>query len=107
MGSPGPVRILQARSFRFDPKTETFKEYPLPGPNPTPYALGIDRDSNIWYSSHELDVVGRLNPKTGEITEYPSPYPESYFKEFFLDSQGRMWFGSPPNNKVGYFTLAE
>jgi len=93
--------------IRFDPKTETFKEYPLPGPNPTPYALGIDRDSNIWYSSHELDVVGRLNPKTGEITEYPSPYPESYFKEFFLDSQGRMWFGSPPNNKVGYFTLAE
>ena len=27
---------------RFDPKSETFKEYQLPGPYPTPYALGID-----------------------------------------------------------------
>jgi virginiamycin B lyase len=92
---------------RFDPKTETFKEYQLPGPSPTPYAMGIDRDDNIWYSSHDMDVVGRLDPKTGEVTEYPIPYSENYMKEFFLDSQGRMWWGSPPNNKVGYFTLPD
>ena len=29
---------------RFDPKTETFKEWPLPGPKATPYALGIDAE---------------------------------------------------------------
>jgi hypothetical protein len=26
--------------------------------------------------------------------------------EFFRDSQGRMWHGTNPNNKVGYFYLA-
>jgi streptogramin lyase len=67
----------------------------------------VDAKDNIWYSSHDLDVVGKLDPNTGKVTEYPIPYPENYFKEFFLDDQGRMWFGSPPNNKVGYFILPE
>lgn len=99
--------FISGKIARFDPKTETFKEYQLPGPSPTPYALGLDRKNNIWYSSHDLDVIGRLDPKTGQITEYPIPYPENYMKEFFCDAQGRMWFGSPPNNKVGYFTVSD
>ena len=99
--------FISGKIARFDPKTETFKEYQLPGQSPTPYSLGIDAKNNIWYSSHDLDVLGRLDPKTGEVTEYPMPYPENYMKEFFLDAQGRMWFGTPPNNKVGYFTVAD
>jgi len=88
---------------RFDPKTETFKEFQLPGPEPSPYALGIDRNHMIWYASHEQDTVGRFNPATGEVTEYPFPHSEISMREFFLDSQGRMWYGSPANNKIGYF----
>jgi virginiamycin B lyase len=88
---------------RFDPKTETFKEFPLPGPEPSPYAIGIDRDHMIWYSSHEQDTVNRMDPKTGEVTEYPYPHSEIAMREFFLDSQGRMWYASSVNNKVGYF----
>ena len=30
---------------RFDPKTETFKEYPLPGPAATPYAIIVGKDN--------------------------------------------------------------
>jgi virginiamycin B lyase len=79
----------------------------LPGPRATPYALGIDRDHNIWYSSDEMDVIGRLNPKTGKVTEFPYAHPENMMKEFFLDVQGRMWYGSAPNNEVGYFVPSD
>ena len=48
---------------------------------------------------------GRLDTKTLQVTEYPFPYSENMIKEFFLDSKGRIWFGTPPNNKVGYFTV--
>jgi virginiamycin B lyase len=92
---------------RFDPKTETFKEYPLPGPEPSPYAIGIDRDHMIWYSSHEQDTLGRLDPRSGEVTEYPYPHSEISMREFFLDRQGRMWYASSVNNKIGYFYLNE
>ena len=75
----------------------------MPGPSPSPYALGIDRNHMIWYASHEQDTLGRLNPKTGEVTEYPFPHSEIGIREFFLDSQGRMWYASPANDKIGYF----
>ncbi len=88
---------------RFDPRTETFQEFQLPGPEPSPYALGIDRNGMIWYASHEQDTLGRLNPRTGAITEYPFPHSEISIREFFLDSKGRMWYGSTANDLVGYF----
>jgi virginiamycin B lyase len=89
----------------FDPKTGAFKEYKLPGPDATPYGMGIDADGNIWYDSHHQDVVGMFNPKTEKITEYPFPHSELCMREFFLDKQGRMWYGTNPNNRVGYFYL--
>jgi virginiamycin B lyase len=91
------------RIGRFDPATQSFKEYPLPGPEASPYAIGIDRNHMIWYSSHEQDTLGRLDPATGEVIEYPYPHSEISMREFFVDSKGRMWYASSVNNKVGYF----
>ena len=53
----------------------------------------------LWYSSEQMDIVGRLDPKTGEVIEYPFPQSENALREFLPDEQGRMWFGSAPNNK--------
>jgi virginiamycin B lyase len=92
---------------RFDPTTETFKEYNLPGGKDVfPYGIGIDTDDHVWYSSYYMDVLGRIDPTTGKITEYPFPHSENTIREFFRDSEGRMWYGSPSNNRVGYFYLA-
>ena len=91
---------------RFDPKTETFKEYPLPGESPSPYAFDMDKNGRLWYSNMHEDTVGCLDPKTGNVVEYPMPFSENTMREFYVDSQGRVWFGTPANNKVGYFYLA-
>ena len=91
---------------RFDSKTETFKEYDLPGPSASPYALGVDKKGDIWYSSTDQDAIGRLNPATGQVIEYPFPHSENMSREFFFDAQGRMWFASPMNNRVGYLYVA-
>lgn len=92
---------------RFDPKTETFKEYQLPGQDPTPYAFAVDKEGAVWYSSDMLDVIGRLDPNTGKVVEYPYTHFEATMREFNCDSQGRVWFASPANNKVGYFYLTK
>ena len=91
---------------RFDPKSETFKEFPLPHPKTHPYALGIATDHALWYSSESRDVIGRLDPATGKVTEYPMPYADNGMRDFFLDKEGHMWYGTPPNNRVGYFYLS-
>jgi virginiamycin B lyase len=100
-GEYGGGKMLQ-----FNSKTQTFKEFPLPGPDPSPYAMGFDADGYLWYDSHNMDEIARFDTKTGKVIEYPLPHPEPAMREFFRDSQGRMWYGSAPNNKVGYFYLA-
>jgi virginiamycin B lyase len=90
---------------RFDPKAEAFKEYDLPGPAASPYAIGMDRNKMIWYASHEQDTIGRFDPKSGDVIEYPYPHSEISMREFFIDSQGRMWYASSVNNKVGYWYI--
>lgn len=92
---------------RFDPTTETFTEFPLPGPAPTPYGVGVDASDNVWYASYDTDVLGRLDPKTGKVTEYPLPYSGNEIREILQDVDGRMWFGTSFNNKVGYFIPPE
>jgi streptogramin lyase len=91
---------------RFDPKTETFKEFALPNAKTKPYALGIGTDGMIWYSSEWRDIMGRLDPATGKVTEFPMPYTDNGMRDFFLDKDGHIWFGTPPNNRVGYFYLS-
>jgi|HubBroStandDraft_6_1064221.scaffolds.fasta_scaffold568188_2 virginiamycin B lyase len=91
---------------RFDPKAETFREYQLPGAEPTPYALAIDQNHYIWYFSDHADVIGRLDPKTGRVIEYPFTHSEISMREFFLDSQGRMWFASARTTRWAISTLS-
>ncbi len=108
IGSDGMIytgEYLGGKMLQFNPKTQTFKEFPLPGPDPSPYALGFDAEGYLWYDSHNMDEIGRFDIKTGKVIEYPFPHSEIAMREFFRDSQGRMWYGSSPNNKVGYFYL--
>jgi virginiamycin B lyase len=90
---------------RFNPKTQTFKEFKLPGPMPTPYGIGVDHNDNLWYASMYTDVIGKLDPKTGKVIEYPTPYGERGTRDMFEDAQGRIWYGAQPYGKVGYVRL--
>lgn len=55
---------------RLDPKTGTFKEFPLKTRDSGPHGLVADRDGNIWFTAISGGYVGKLDPKAGEITEY-------------------------------------
>jgi streptogramin lyase len=92
---------------RLDPANGEIKEFPLPGPEASPYAINVDGQGMIWYPSHEQDTMNRFDPSTGKVTEYPFPHAEIAMREFFVDSKGRMWYGASTNNKVGYFYISE
>ena len=88
----------------FDPKTEQFAEYKLPGPHPTVYGLGIDQKDNIWGISHFNEATFRVEPN-GKVTAYPSPYISRGTRDLWPDAQGNMWYGVQVEYKVGYFYL--
>ena len=87
---------------RLDPKTGTFKEFPLKSPHSGPHGLVADRQGNIWYTGNLGAHVGKLDPRTGAVTEYPMPDPEAKDPHTpIFDAKGRLWFTVQGGNQVG------
>ena len=60
---------------RLDPKTGSFKEFPLKTPHSGPHGLTEIRTAHLVYRQCR-GKIGKLDPKTGAVTEYPMPDPK-------------------------------
>jgi virginiamycin B lyase len=86
---------------RFDPKTEQFKEYPLPTDS-GPHGLAADNDGNVWFTANSGAYVGRLDPKTGEVKQWMMPDPKARDPHTpIFDKRGILYFTLQGANMVG------
>jgi len=65
-------------ALRFDPKSETFKEfksitYQTPSGTGVTYGAAADRDGNGWWAEMQLDTIGHADPDSGKISEIMLP----------------------------------
>lgn len=62
---------------KFNPKTATVVEYPIPLSLPAAPTgsldMGFDRDGNIWFAQMFQSGVGRFDKKTGKFDLFPLP----------------------------------
>ena len=65
----------------FDPKSEEWREWRLPGPNPQAYAVYVDDQDQVWVSDFGANVLVRFNPTTETFTSYPLPGPASNVRQ--------------------------
>jgi virginiamycin B lyase len=87
---------------RFDPATQTFKEYPLKGENAGPHGLVSDNDGNIWFTANFGGYIGKLDPRTGEVTQYKMPDAKADDPHTpVFDAHGILWFTVQGGNMVG------
>jgi virginiamycin B lyase len=61
-------------ALRFDPKTETFKEfksltYKTPNGTGVTYGMAADRDGNGWWAEMTLDIIGKGDVASGKSQE--------------------------------------
>ena len=90
---------------RLDTETGAFKEYQLPGEQPTPYPIGIDTNNQVWYASGIMDTVGRLDPTTGKVTEWQTPSGPKAQPYGISTINDVIWYsesGSTPNTIVRF-----
>jgi streptogramin lyase len=59
----------------FDPKTITFKDFPLPAPGRGPRGVDATSDGMVWFATGS-GHLGRLNPKTEKFTYWEMPGPK-------------------------------
>jgi virginiamycin B lyase len=86
---------------RFDPKTQTFREFHLPDES-GPHGLIADHDGNVWYTANFKAYIGKLDPKTGKVTQYPMPDPRAHDPHtLLLAPNGQIYFTAQNANMAG------
>jgi virginiamycin B lyase len=85
---------------RFDPKTQTFKEWDLP-PGHHPHGLLVDRQGMVWTTGNGNGTIGRLDPASGRTTEFKTPSGGGGPHTLIItDDQSTIWFTMQSGNKV-------
>ena len=85
---------------RFDPKTQSFKEWDLP-PGHNPHGVLVDLQGIVWTTGNRNGTIGRLDPKTGQIREYQTPSGGGPHTLVITDDGGTIWFTQQRGDKIG------
>lgn len=57
----------------YDPATEQWQEWRLPGDSPQAYAVYVDDRDHVWLSDFGANALVEFEPTTEEFTSYPLP----------------------------------
>jgi virginiamycin B lyase len=85
---------------RFDPKTQTFKEWDLPAGH-RPHGLLVDRQGTVWTTGNGNGTIGRLDAASGRVTEFKTPSGGGGPHTLVItDDQSTIWFTMQSGNKL-------
>ncbi|MGH8744502.1 MAG: virginiamycin B lyase family protein [Burkholderiales bacterium] len=94
------ISVMQGNKIaRFDPKTQAFKEWDLPG-GARPHGLLVDNNGIVWYTGNGNGSIGRLDPASGIVTEFKAPSGGDPHT-LVTDDKGVIWFTVQGGNRIG------
>jgi len=83
----------------YDPKTDQWKEWKLPGERPQAYAVYVDENDKVWLSDFGGDVIVRFDPETEIFTPFKLPMPGAEVRQI-LGRPGEIWLPESANDKL-------
>lgn len=78
------------RLARYTPADGTWREWPLPGQDPQPYAVYVDDEDLVWVSDFGGNAIVRFDPLTEAFEVYPLPSPRGEVRQI-LGRPGQVW----------------
>jgi virginiamycin B lyase len=91
---------------RFDPASQSFKEWDLPAGH-HPHGLLVDRKGIVWTTGNGNGTIGRLDPATGAIRELPTPSRDGGPHTVVISDDGStLWFTLQSGNRIGRLDIA-
>lgn len=66
---------------KYDPVTDKWKEWKLPGQNPQPYAVFVDDKDIVWISDFGSNSMIRFDPSVEEFQSFPLPSPDAKVRQ--------------------------
>ncbi|MCZ7571830.1 MAG: hypothetical protein M5U01_25035 [Ardenticatenaceae bacterium] len=75
---------------RYDPATNEWREWPLPGDQPRPYAVYVDAHDMIWLSDFSANALARFDPAQEAFELFPLPSTPANVRQL-LGRPGEIW----------------
>jgi len=75
---------------RYDPATQSWKEWRLPGRNPGAYAAYVDDQDKVWLSDFGANALVRFDPATERFDSFPLPSGNANVRQL-LGRTGEVW----------------
>jgi virginiamycin B lyase len=74
----------------YDPKTNQWQQWKLPGKNPQTYAVFVDDKDMVWLSDFGGDAMVRFDPATEQFTTFKLPTGGAKVRQI-LGRRGEVW----------------
>ena len=74
----------------YDPTTESWQEWPLPGPGPQAYAVYVDDRDLVWLSDFGSNTLVLFDPESETFTTFELPSTPSEVRQL-LGRPGELW----------------
>jgi virginiamycin B lyase len=89
-------QFTQCRMAKFDPKEETFTEFPaLTAYEEDQFCLirrgSVDKNGMVWYGVFSNGKIGKIDPATGKTVEYKMPVAFAEPYDIWPDKDNNMW----------------
>ena len=83
----------------YDPATQTWKEWQLPGDNPLPYAVYVDDQDIVWVSDFGANALVRFDPFQESFKVFSLPSPDANVRQI-LGRPGEVWGAESGTDKL-------
>ena len=75
---------------RYDPATDNWTEWRLPGDAPQAYSVYVDERDDVWLSDFGANALVRFDPDTESFAVLPLPDPDASVRQL-LGRPGEVW----------------
>jgi len=74
----------------YDPATDSWHEWKLPGETPRTYSVWVDERDKVWLTDFSANAIVKFDPETAKFTSYPSDRLRANVRQM-LGRAGEAW----------------
>lgn len=80
------VAFQDSLLVKYDPRSDTFTDYPLPVVNELPYSLNVDKQRGVvWVNGNQSDTLLAMDIATEQWRVYPLPRERFFSRDIEID----------------------
>ena len=83
--------VNKDRILKYLPDLDKFEEIVLPGKESLPFALTVDENGKVWYSTTGAGKIGFINPQDNSLVQISTDITLQGPESLVFDEKGNLW----------------